>query len=111
MIASRLIAALAITGAREVKLAVQANGGPPGWMVAGTIPVTLSVTADPDATKLVLGEDPDVAIKQAKELGPKLAQGPVAIALAPKTSVAGFAKIVGALVYFDIKTVAIVAAK
>jgi hypothetical protein len=111
MVASRLLATLAVTGAREVKLAVQANGGPPGWTVAGTIPVTLSSTAAPDAIKLVLGADPDAAIKQAKELGPKLAQGPVTIALAPKTTVAAFAKLVGALVYFDVKTVALVAAK
>lgn len=107
MAATRLLEALALAGKREVRLAVQANGGPPGWVVVGTIPIALSTPGDPKAAKLALDEDPDVAIKDAKARIAALKQGPIAIQISPKTTVRALAKLVGALHYFDIKNVAV----
>jgi hypothetical protein len=107
MTATRLLDALAITGAREVTLAVAANGGLPGWPVAGTIPVTLTATSGPKALKLVLDDNPDPAIVDARARKAELVKGPIAIQLGPKATVAALAKLVGALHFFQIKTVAI----
>lgn len=107
MSAIRVIDALAVAPKRDVRLAVTASGGPPGWSVAGTIPITLSTgRADPAAAKLVLGEDPDPVIAQAKADPAKLAKG-IVIEIGPKTTLAGLAKLLGALVYFDATSVTI----
>ncbi|MEO8703632.1 MAG: hypothetical protein ABI867_26520 [Kofleriaceae bacterium] len=104
--ASRLLDVLAVTGKREVRIAVEAIGGPPGWDVAGTIPVLVSTTPAPRAVKLTLDEDPDPIIKDAKAMRGKFAGG-VTISITAKTRVEALAKLVGALVYFDLAAVTI----
>ena len=110
MLATRLLDAIALAGKRDVRLAVAANGGPPGWPVAGTLPVALVTQPDPKAIRLALDDDPDPAIKDVKARSATL-KGPVTIQIGPKTTVGAFAKLTGALYYFDIKQVAVVRGK
>lgn len=152
MLASRLIAVLAVTGERprvaqapnwllgDVRIAVTADKGPPGWPLAGSIPIALRITADPEAIKLVLDDNPDEAIAELKKQ--KVAIGTVAaklkrriltpgddkstggtpdalvltvpalaIMIGPKTTVDQLAKVLGAAVYFDVKSVALISAR
>ena len=106
MLAVRLLDALAVTKARETKLAVAATGGPPGWPLAGTIPIALTSTVDPEAVTIRLDETPDAAIKQAMAVRALLARG-VTIEIARGVRVAALAKLLGAMLYFDVGTVAI----
>jgi hypothetical protein len=107
MAATRLLEAITVAGARDVTLAVVGNSGVPGWSVAGSIPVTLTTPGGPKPD-LILGEDPDLVIKDAKARSEALAKlSPVTIQIGPKTTVAALAKLVGALHFFQIKTVAI----
>ncbi len=129
MPATRLLDALAITGERprtkltgDVRLAVQVDGGPPGWQIAGSVPVALRTTALPDAIQVELDDNPDPIIEQIKADKAKLLavvathKDPVlepamAIHLGPKATVGGLAKLVGAVGYFDIKSVALIKGK
>ena len=129
MPATRLLDALAITGDRprptlagEVRLAVQVDGGPPGWQISGSVPVALRTTALPDAIHVELDDNPDPIIEKLKTDKAKLLavvaahKDPVldpalAIHLGPKATVGGLAKLVGAAVYFDIKSVALIRGK
>ena len=106
MFAARLLDAIAIVGNREAKLAVAAAGGPPGWSIAGVIPVALTMMADPNTTVVKLAEDPDGAIKQALALRGTLASG-VTIEITPNTRVTALARLLGAMLYFDLGSVAI----
>ncbi len=137
MVATRLLDALAVTGERprkagagwltgDVRLAVQADGGLPGWPLAGSIPVALRTTPVPDAIHVDLDDNPDPVIEKlkadkakltaviAKHSSPDDAPAPaqlwkpaLAIHLGPKATVGGLAKLVGAAVYFDVKSVAL----
>jgi hypothetical protein len=139
MTAHRLLDVLAITGERprrvlpgwltgDVRLAVAADGGLPGWPLAGSIPVALRTTPMPGALILELDDNPDPVIEKLKGEKAKLAaalakakpvevddHGPpwqlykpvLAIRLGPKATVAGLAKLIGAAVYFDVKSVAL----
>ncbi len=144
IVATRLLDALAITGERprqikpgqwltgDVRLAVQAVGGPPGWQLSGSIPVALRTTPMPDAIHLDLDDNPDPAIEKLKSDKAKLmaliakskpaddvANSPpwalwkpaLAIHLGPKATIGGLAKLVGAAVYFDVKSVALIRGK
>jgi len=140
MAATRLLDALAITGERprvakgkdwltgDVRLAVQADGGPPGWQLAGSIPVALRTRPMPDAIHLDLDDNPDPAIEKLKAdkarliavlarykpdladtTPPKPLFSPaLAIHLGPKATVDGLARLIGAAVYFDVKSVALI---
>lgn len=143
MSALRLLDALALTGERprptkptgwltgDVRLAVQVDGGPAGWQIAGSVPVALRTTALPDAIHVELDDNPDPIIEQLKADKAKLlaviAKQPaagsaadpavavlkpaLAIHLGPKATVGGLAKLVGAVVYFDLKSVALLKGK
>ena len=109
----------------DVRLAVQADGGLPGWPLAGSIPVALRTTPVPDAIHVDLDDNPDPVIEKLKADKAKLTavianhssdDAPVpaqlwkpalAIHLGPKATVGGLAKLVGAAVYFDVKSVAL----
>lgn len=158
MVATRLLDVLAITGERpriskppfpggtpgapgpaqwlsgDVRLAVQADGGPPGWQLSGSIPVALRTTAMPDAIHVDLDDSPDPVIEKLKADKAKLMAtiakykpGPaddvpnsppwplwkpsLAIHLGPKATIGGLAKVIGAAVYFDVKSVALLKGK
>ncbi len=110
MAASRLVDVLRVAASEPVVLAAAAEGAPIGWSLAGTIPVAL--TADKprasDAVVLTLGSDPSPLIKEAKSRAPAIGTAKIVIELGPEATVAGLAKLVGALVYFDVKSVALV---
>lgn len=148
MPASRLLDALVLTGERPrallnqkpgkvwlpgvVNLAVQVDGGPPGWQLSGSIPVALRTTADAAAIQVDLDDDPDPVIEKLKgdkaklmgliakqqdappeEHAPatKLVSPMLAIHLGPKATVDGLAKLIGAAAYFDVKSVALLKGK
>ena len=102
--ATRLLDITAARGKRALHLAIAAAGVPQGWTLAGTIPVAITAAAPADTT-LVLDEDADAPIKAAKEKGAAI--GNVAIALGPKATVGGLAKLLGALAYFDVTSAAL----
>lgn len=106
MLATRVLEAIALTKPRTVMLAVAARGGPPGWSMTGTVPIGLTADVADQSFKIPL-DDPDPAIKTIKARGAQLAATPVAIELRPKATVESLAKVIGALVYFDVKTVAL----
>ncbi|MBA2544591.1 MAG: hypothetical protein H0V17_33420 [Deltaproteobacteria bacterium] len=116
----------------DVRLAVAATGGPPGWALAGSIPVALRTTPVSGAITLDLDDNPDPVIEQLKAKKAELAaviakhasasaddvpdsppwplwKPALAIRLGPKSTVGGLAKVVGAAVYFDVKSVALIA--
>lgn len=107
--ARRVLDALALTGDHEVRFAAAIRGAPLGWELTGTVPVALRTKG---ATKLTLtlGATADDAIKAAKDRKAELAGG-VSIALGKDATVAGLAKLVGALVYFDVKQVVVARSK
>lgn len=110
--ARRVVDALALAGRartrRELRLAVAAHGGPPGWPIDGSIPLALTATPARDAIPLALpADDPDPAIKAAQARRAALAHHPIVIAIGPTTTVAALAKLLGALVYFDPAQVAL----
>jgi hypothetical protein len=123
MAADPVIAAIALAhhGApREVRLAVVARGGPPGWPVSGTIPIRLVPRATaPDPFELELAGDPDPPIARIRAERARLAKlrttqpdgTYVAIRIAPGATVEGLAKLLGALVYVDVAAVALVPRK
>jgi len=104
--AARIVDVIAAAGGHELRLAVGARG-PGGWSIPGAIPVAL--TGKPSAgVKLTLDSSPDVAIKAAKAADrAALTKAPVTIALTPAATVANLASLLGALVFFDVKTVTI----
>lgn len=111
----RLLDVFPLTARHELRLAVQAEGAPIGWALPGTLPVALvggwaNDKTPAGATKLSLAESPDSAIKQAKAISGTLGRAQITIELAPTATVAGVAKLVGALAFFDVKTVALVRA-
>lgn len=140
MAAVRLLDALAITGERprparpkwltgDVRLAVQADGGPPGWALSGSIPVALRTTPIPGAIQVDLDDNPDPVIEKikaeksalvalaAKQAASDPAAVPaevwkpvLAIRLGPKATVGALAKLIGAAVYFDVRSVALLKA-
>jgi hypothetical protein len=107
--ARRLLDALALTGKHEVRFAAQIRGAPTGWELTGTVPVALATKGAAKVT-LALGASADEPIKEAKARQPELAGG-VAITLGKDATVAGLAKLVGALVYFDVKRVVVTRGK
>ncbi len=125
MPATRLLDALALTGERprtkltgDVRLAVQVDGGPPGWQISGSVPVALRLTSVPDAIHVQLDDNPDPIIDQLKADKAKLLavvathKNPVlnpalVIHLGPKATVGGLAKLVGAAAFFDLASVAL----
>ncbi|MEO7729748.1 MAG: hypothetical protein ABIY55_02165 [Kofleriaceae bacterium] len=104
--AARIVDVIAAAGGHELRLAVGARG-PGGWSIPGSIP--LALTNKPSAgVRLTLDSSPDLAIKAAKAADRgALTRTPVTIALAPSATVANLASLLGALVYFDVKTVTI----
>ena len=107
--ARRVLDALALTGEHEVRLAAQIRGAPTGWELTGTVPVALAGKGAAKVT-LALGASADDPIKEAKAKQAELAGG-VAITLGKDATVAGLAKLVGALVYFDVKRVVVTRGK
>ena len=107
--ATRVLDALALTGTHDVRLAAQIRGAPTGWELTGTVPISLRGKG-PTKVTLALGASADGAITDAKARKPELAGG-AAIAIGKDATVAGLAKLVGALVYFDVKQVVLVRAK
>ncbi|MCW5807180.1 MAG: hypothetical protein KIT31_32790 [Deltaproteobacteria bacterium] len=113
--AVRLLETVAtLGGKRQLRLAVAASGAPVGWVLAGTIPIDLipafrREVPSAHTTQLVLTDKPDAAIAEAKKKSGTL--GDVTIAIAPAASVTDLAKLLGALGYFDVQTVALTAAK
>jgi len=111
MAASRLLDVFPITLGHEVRLAAAAEGAPIGWNLAGTVPIVLSASHPKrggPSIALTLGADPTPSIMDAKARATALASATVTIALDPGATVAGLTKLVGALVYFDVKRVALV---
>jgi hypothetical protein len=113
--AIRLLETVATLGAkRQLRLVVAAPGAPVSWVLAGTIPIDLvpafhrAMPAE-HTTTLVLTDKPDAAIAEAKKKSKAL--GAITIAIAPTASVTDLAKLLGALGYFDVQTVALTAAK
>ena len=106
--AARLVAVIAAAGGHALQLTVGARG-PGGWSVPGAVPIAL-VARQPAGFALALDTNPDVAIKAAKA-APRdaLTRAPVTITLAPGASVANLATLLGALGYFEVKAVALVA--
>jgi hypothetical protein len=104
--AARIVDVIAAAGGHELRLAVGARG-PGGWSIPGSIPIAL--TARPAAgVRLTLDSSPDLAIKAAKAADrAALTKAPVTIVLAPSATVANLATLLGALVYFEVKTVSI----
>ena len=104
--AARIVDVIAAAGGHELRLAVGVRG-PGGWSSPGSIPVAMTVK--PAAgVRLALDSSPEVAIKAAKAADrAALTKVPVTIALAPSATVANLATLLGALVYFDVKTVTI----
>jgi hypothetical protein len=111
--AMRVLDALGVTKRRDVHLAVAAAGAPPGWAVAGTIPVTLVLIPPKGATRFALTDDAAATalIKDAKDKGKGLLATGVAIDLGKAATVGALAKVLGALAYFDVKTVALASGK
>lgn len=107
--ARRVLDALALTGTHDVRLAAQIRGAPTGWELTGTVPVALATKGDAKVT-LALGASADDPIKEAKARMTELSGG-VAITLGKDATVAGLAKLVGALVYFDVKRVVVTRGK
>lgn len=107
--ARRVLDALALTGEHDIRLAAQIRGAPLGWELTGTVPVALRTKGATKVT-LALAASPDDAIKDAQARKAELAGG-VSISLAKDATVAGLAKLVGALVYFDVKQVVLVRSK
>ena len=113
MPAARLLDVIAAAAPHEVMLAVHAPGSPAGWVLAGTVPLALR-TGKPDkgAATFALAADPDAAILALKALAPaELRERPPTIELRPDATVAGLAKLLGALGYFDVPAVTLVRAK
>jgi len=147
MPARRLLDLFAVTGERprrakaewltgDLRLAVAVDKGPPGWALAGTIPIALRAVAPKTAVRIELGANPDAAIailKQRKadldaearrlhELDAKdtstppapsalLTTPPLAIVVGKEATVEHLAKLLGAAVYFDVKSVALISAR
>ena len=104
--AARIVDVIAAAGGHELRLAVAARG-PGGWSVPGSIPIAM--TAKPaSGIRLAVDSSPENAIKAAKAADhAALTRTPVTIALAPSATVANLATVLGALVYFEVKTVTI----
>jgi hypothetical protein len=125
MAAARLLDALALAGDRtDVRLAVAAEGGLPGWAMAGSIPIALRTRPHTEKVQIDLADNPDAAIEELKKqkatlvaILKKLKPGQVlttpvlVIALAPAAKVDGLAKLLGAAGYFDVKSVALIGKK
>jgi hypothetical protein len=113
MKATRIAEVLHDAHVPDLRLAVSANGAPPGWILAGTVPISLVgmfVHDKPPAlsTTIKLTDDVDAAVKDVKAKGASL--GEVTIAVTDAATVAGIAKVLGALAYFDVKAAAITTA-
>jgi hypothetical protein len=109
MPAKRLLDVIAARGKHDLRLAVAASGAPQSWTLAGLVPVTMVAARKGDKTTLALDEDADAAVKAAKEKGAAI--GTVTITLGPNATVAGLAKLLGALAYFDVASAALTPAK
>jgi len=108
--AQRLPAAIAKAGKHTLFLAAKARGGPPGWQMYGAVPIQLvAKAAKPGVTVRMTGEVDDL-IKTVKAMPPaELQKGTVTIALGPKTTIAEVARLLGALAFFDVPAVTLVA--
>lgn len=115
MAARRVLDVLAITTRRDVRFAAKVGGAPIGWELTGTVPVAL-VTADtspgaePSKVILKLGASPDGAIKDAKARMTELPAG-ITILIGKDATVAALAKLVGALAYFEVKSIVLAPGK
>jgi hypothetical protein len=105
--ATRIVDVIAAAGGHELRLAVGARG-PGGWSVPGTIPIAMIARPVAAGLRLTLDGTPDLAIKAATAAPrAQLTAAPVTIALTPAATVANLASLLGALVFFEVKTVAI----
>lgn len=120
LVATRLIDVLAAAGGHDIRLAV-ATEGPPGWTVPGTVPISLLAapahagtagaarTAGTAGIRLVLDATADEAIKVAKATTrADLLRAPVTIDAGNTATIASLAALLGALGYFEVKTVVLV---
>ncbi len=108
--AARIVDAIAAAGGHELRLAVGARG-PGGWSMPGVIPIALLARPAAGGVRLTLDSTPDTAIKAASATPrAELTRAPVTIALAPEATVANLASLLGALSFFDVKSVAILRA-
>lgn len=106
--AARLAEVVAAAGGHRLELTVGAHG-PGGWTMPGSLPIALIGKPDPKAAKLALGGSPELAIKAAKDIPrDKLNAAPVTIAIDKDATVGNLATLLGAIGYFEVKSVALV---
>ena len=110
--AARLVEVIGVAGGHDLRLAVAAPG-PRGWTLPGTVPISLQGKPARGAgtgVRLVLDATGFEAMKAAKATPrAKLLRAPVTIAVDPSATVASLANLLGALGYFEVKTVVLVA--
>jgi hypothetical protein len=108
--ATRIVEVIGAAGGHDVRLAVAAEG-PPGWTLPGTVPISLiAKPAQAGAgIRLALDANADEAIKAAKA-APRadLVRGPVTIDVGSTATATSLASLLGALGYFEVKTVVLV---
>jgi hypothetical protein len=106
--ATRLIDVIGAAGGHDIRLAV-ATQGPPGWIIPGTVPISLiakPAAARAAGVRLALDATADEAIKAARATSrADLLRAPVTIDLGNTATVAGLATLLGALGYFEVKAV------
>lgn len=126
LVATRIVDVLAAAGGHDIRLAA-ATEGPPGWTVPGTVPISLRATPAHAGTasaartpgsagasgsagiRLTLDATADDAIKAAKATTrADLLRAPVTIEVGDAATVASLAALLGALGYFEVKTVVLV---
>lgn len=105
LLASRIHRAVADVG-MPAFLAVASSLGPAGWQQHGISPVRLYVGKPlHDEIAIVLDETGDTAVGEVKKLGAAAATKPIRIVFEAKATVAGLARVLGALAYFEVPAV------
>ena len=96
--AKRILELVELADGHDLRLAVVGPGSPEGWVVPGTIPVTLSRFTSLDRPRtLTLGDSADPAIVELKAT--PAGTGVIAIELAPGATAATLARLLGALAF------------
>lgn len=103
--AARIVDAVAAAGSHDVRLAV-ARLELRNWIIPATLPVGLTARPGRGGVRFTLDDTAVEAIKAAQAAPrPKLAAGPVTIAVDPTATAASLANLLGALYYLEVKSV------
>lgn len=109
--AARLPAVIAAAGTHTLLLGAKASGGPTGWQMLGAVPVPLvpKPKAAPGGVTFRMTTPVDDLIKAAKAMpAADLHKGTVTLILAPTTTVADVARLLGALAFFEVPSATLV---